>query len=472
MAIPQTTKDGAPDTKPATPVRRLYKRALDHHRAGRLDEAIKDYTDVVRLAALPTLSADLYNNLGVALRAQGRAHAALACYRRALTLRPKAADIYTNLGHVLRDLGKPTQAAEAHRRAVKYAPESPKLLLNAGLALRDAGQTSAALQHFNRAIKHDPTYALAQVEHARTRLSMGDWTTGFKALETRFALPGRNPRRSGIPAWNGEPLNNKTILINFEGGEGATLQFSRFTAALKHKGARVIMECPAHMAHVFKAMPSIDATLNLGASVSAIDVQVPLFSLGTHLDLQVDTLLAEKAYLSAPNLSGPKLDIPAQTRLVVGLAWSGGWSGRPVTGPARPRDIPLQELDALFSFPDIHLVSLERGQGTHDIVRLGLQPLINAIGSSIMDVADMALIIEQLDLVICVDSVAAHVAGAMGKPVWMLVPPGTDWCWLLDRDDSPWYPSMRIFRKSPDQPWAAVADSVRQALADVLKGAA
>lgn len=468
MTTPQKTGT-EPEATRTDQTRHIYERALGHHRAGRLNEAVKDYTSLVRAAPM---SADLYNNLGVALRALGRADAAVACYRRSLALRPGAAGVYTNLGNALRDLGEAARAVEAHRRAVKLAPKSPKALFNAGLALRDVDQTNAALEHFNRAIKLEPTYVLARVEHARTLLRMGDWKRGFKELEIRFALPGRDPRRKDTPTWNGSPLQDKTILINFESGEGMAVLFSRFATALKHMGAKVVMECPVHMAHLFSAAPDIDATLNLGAPATGVDVQIPLLSLPARLGIQVDNLPAETPYLAAPKFGAQTLDIHPQARLAVGLVWSGGWAGRPSRGPLRVSDMKLEDLDELFSIPDLQLVSLERGQGVGDIQNLGMQSLIVQGGASIMDVADLASVIDQLDLVICVDSVAAHVAGALGKPVWLLARPGADWCWLLDQGDSPWYPSMRIFRKRPDQSWADLVGTVRKALVDVIKGAA
>jgi len=175
--------------------KRVYESALKHHRAGRLDDAVKDYAKVVRISPL---SADVYNNLGVAWRTQGNAHGAIACYRRSWALRPGSAGVYTNLGNALRDLGEAARAVEAHRRAVKYAPKSPKALLGAGLALRDVGQGKAALEHFSRAITLEPTYAKCRVEHAQTPLQMGEWKRGFKELEIRFALPGKTP---GAKVW-------------------------------------------------------------------------------------------------------------------------------------------------------------------------------------------------------------------------------------------------------------------------------
>src|SRR3989339_366881 len=310
MIAPKTTATlRTPPSDPVTEVKRIYERALNHHRAGRIEEAIKDYTQVVRLSPM---SADVYNNLGVALRTAGRAHAAVACYRRSLALKPNGSGIYTNLGNALRDLGESARAVEAHRRAIKYAPNSPKALLNAGIALRDVGNAKDALEHFSRAIKLEPTYTLCRVEHALTLLQMGDWKRGFKELEIRFALPGRDPRRKDLTLWNGSPLQGNTILINYEGSVGTLIQFARFASALKHIGANVVMECPPHLTHLLAASPDIDATVPIGtplAKIPGVTTQIPLLSLPARLNVEVDNLPAEATYLSAPKLGGQTLNI-------------------------------------------------------------------------------------------------------------------------------------------------------------------
>jgi hypothetical protein len=304
---------------------------------------------------------------------------------------------------------------------------------------------------------------------------MGDWKRGFKELEIRFALPGRDPRRKDLPLWNGSPLSGQTILVNYEGSINTAVQFARFASALKHIGAKVVMECPPHMTHLLAASSDIDATVPLGtplANIPGVTTQIPLLSLPARLNVEVDNLPADAAYLSAPKLGGQSLNIHPETRLAVGLVWSGTWEGHPIKGPARPQDMALEDFDEIFVIPGLQLFALERGAGAGDIARLGLQPLVEPVGASLMDVADLATVIDQLDLVICVDSPAAHVAGALGKPVWMLSGPGADWSWLLDRTDTPWYPSMRLFRRAPAQTWTAAVSDVRKALTDVLKESA
>jgi len=464
---PQKPTDTSARSTQADEARRVYDLALEHHRAGRLDAAIKDYARVLGIA--PN-APDVYNNLGVALRSAGRPEAAVACYRRSLGIRPGAAGAYTNLGNALRDLGETAKAVEAHRRAVKYGPKSPKALYNAGLAFREGGHAQLALEHFNRAVKLEPTYAQCRVEHAVTLLQLGDWQRGFKELEIRFALSGRNPRRKDIEVWNGSPLQGRTILINYEGDEGTAVQFTRFAAVLKRGGAKVVMECPPHLTHLLSASPDIDATVNVGAKVTNVDVQIPLLSLPARLGTTLDTLPEETPYLTVPKIGGSALDIHPDTRLAIGLAWSRSWDGRVAKAPHRHGDMMLDDLMELAGIPGLQLFSLERGAGASDIARLGMQPLIEQAGQTLMDAADLASAIDQLDLLICTDSLAAHVAGALGKPVWMLLDTGAHWSWQLDRDDSPWYPSMRLFRRKAEEPWTTTVSRARQALTDVLKG--
>lgn len=464
---PPPTDDGTAGVHSrADDARRHYDLALEHHRAGRLDVAIKEYSLALRFQ--PN-SADTYNNLGVALRSAGRPEAAVACYRRSLALKTASTAVYTNLGNALRDLGDTSKAVEAHRRAVKHGPKSPKALYNAGLAFREGGHAQVAMEHFARAIKLEPSYAQCRVEHANTILQMGEWKRGFKELETRFAIKAQDVRREGIETWNGSSLQGKTILINAEGDEGRAVQFARFAAVLKRGGATVIWECAPHLAHLMAASPDIDKTVAIGEGVSA-DVQIPMLSLPARLGTQVDTVPEDVPYLNVPKVGATTLDIFPETRLALGLAWSGKWEGRSTQGPKKHGDMELDDLAELIGIPEIQVFSLERGAGASDISRLGLQPLVDQAGPTIMDLADMAATIHQLDLVVCCDSVAAHVAGALGKPVWMILDSGADWGWLLDREDSPWYPSMRIFRTKSDEPWSVAVSEVRKALMAILKG--
>jgi len=463
--MPQT--DGNVANTPDQKARFLYERALTHHRANRLDAAIENYTQAIELSPL---SADIYNNLGVALRANKRVKAAIACYRRSLSIKPNSASVYTNLGNALQDCGEFSHAAEAHRRAVKCAPQSAKAVFNAGRALNDAGESKTALAHFARAVKIEPNFTLAKLEYAKTLLRLGDWGRGFKGLNIRFNIPNLDPRRPNIPMWDGSSLQGKSVFINFEDSEGRLIQFLRFLPQLKRRGATIFVECPPHLNQLVEASPYVDGTPNPGTPVTGIDFQIPLLSLPLHLNTQVKNLGGTAGYLPMPKYGGHVLDVYPQTRLAVGLAWSGEWGGRSETIRDGVNKVQLDDFSALFGLPDLQLFSLELGHGARDIVRLGLQPIIEQTSSTIMDVADMAGIIHQLDLVICVDGVAAHVAGAMGKPVWMLTPSNSDWSWLLEQNNSPWYASMHLFRKGPNQPWIDAVNAIRHGLIDVLKG--
>lgn len=448
---------------------RIYKRAIALHQAGNVGDAIKGYAIALKLSPK---SSEIYNNLGVAMRAVGRPQAALACYRRSLSIAPGSASVYTNMGNALHDTKAYDRAVQAHLRAVKFAPKSAKIQYGAGRALADLGQNKEALKHFVEALKLQKDYPEARFEYAKAVLRSGDWATGFKHFGARVHLPKQDPRRKGIDVWDGSSLDGKTILVNYEGDEGALVQYLRFVRLLKKKGARVLVESPPYFNQLLSASADIDGTPNPGADVDGVDVQIPLLSLPRAFGVTVENIPAAEGYLPLPLFTGQKIEIQLGMRLVVGLVWSGNWAGRSASGPEQPGDVKLEDLAELFGIEGVQLVSLELGLGTKDIDELGFQPLMDQAGSAIMDVADMAGIIDQLDLLICVDSVAAHVAGAMGKPVWMLTRPGANWGWLEGRDDSPWYASLSLFRKGPDQDWTDVVSSIRQALMTILKGAA
>ncbi len=468
MATSENISNAPKDARrsaPASAIAKVYERAVEHHRAGRLMEAVREYARVLRRAP----NAEVYNNLGVALRALDKPHGAAACYRRALALKPEAANIYTNLGNVLRDLGDTARALEAHRRAIKYAPQSPQALFNAALALRATGQVKAALGQFNAALKIEPAYATCRVERAITLLQLGDWPRGFAELENRFALPGRDPRRKGLALWDGAPLKGASILVNYEGNEAVAIQFSRFAAALKSMGARVVMECPEHLIHLFAATAAIDATILPRAPITNVDVQIPLLSLPSRLKVSLDTLPAEIPYLSRPKSTVAPPSVLPHTRLAVGLAWSGRGDAMSQQTRNTAQNMMLEDFAEIFAIPNLQFFALEHSSATDDIARLGLQALIENADASIVDVANLAAVIEQLDLVICDESsLCAHVAGALGKPVWMVAGPQADWCWLMGREDSPWYPSLRLFRHASPHDAANSVSAIRKALMDIL----
>lgn len=439
-----------------------YQLALAHHRKGNLELAVRHYATAVRLTPY---APEVYNNFGVALRALGRIQGAVTCYRRSLALRPQAAGVLTNLGNAFRELGETERAIAAHLRALKLAPGNASTCFNAALAFRDGGDTKLALENFEKSLTLDPTNHHAQIEMGITLLKTGKWQEGFTLFEARTRLPENAPSRKNIPTWQGASLAGKSLLITAEGNMGTLVLMARFARLLKQSGARIVMEAPLPMVELLALSHDIDQVIAVDETVAGIDFQIPLLSIPARLGTTIETLPNETPYLGARGVPSLELDIEPGIKLAVGLLWNGGG--------ANPRrrfgQCKLQDLMEIVALPGVRAFSLEPASTQGEIAEIGVQDLIESAGARAGNLAQLAGIIEQLDLVIAVDSIAAHVAGSLGKPVWLLADQGAEWCWLLDREDSPWYPSMRIFRKSANEDWSALASRGRKALQDILK---
>ncbi len=452
-------------TSAKSDVETLYDQALKHHEAGSLTEAANAYARVLRLRPLLP---EVHNNFGVVLRALGRPHAAIACYRRSLAIRPNVAGVLTNLGNAFRDLGLTDQSLQAHKRALALVPGSPNALFNAALAHRDKGDIKTALSYLKETTEKNPNHPDARFEMGLTLLVSGEWKDGFNALDIRLKRPGMDPRRPDMPMWGGEAISGKTILIIGEGNAGTIILLARYAAVLKKLGARVMFEAPKSVEKLLRLVPDIDAVIEPGEPVYGIDLQVPLLSIPARLGTTVRTVPNRVPYLTAPAVPPRDLNVEPTCRLAVGISWTGkGPDGQKT--PLRETPCTLEDLLELAAVPGARLFSLER-EGEAEIRALGVEVLVENAATGLDDLAALAGVIEQLDLVITTESPIAHLAAALGKPVWLMAGPGGEWCWLLERDDSPWYPNMQIFRKTGTEKWPDVTSRVRLALAEVLKG--
>lgn len=439
-----------------------YKLALEHHRAGRLADAVREYARTVRLSPY---SPDAYNNFGVALRAIGRPHGAIACYRRSLGIRPRSAGVLTNLGNAFRDLGLISQSIAAHERALKLSPVTANMHFNAALAFRDGGQVEKALEHFQKALALDPANLEIKMEMGISLLRAGEWKEGFQLYETRLKIPRFAQKNISIPLWKKEPLNGKTLLITHEGSPGTQILMTRFARNLKLAGAKIIMEAAEKSAPLLRLSPDIDEVVNIGAKVSNADYQIGLLSIPGRLNITVDNIPGETPYLRPPVQLGKELAISPGIKLALGLVWSDKWAGG---AHKKSEECRLEDLMEIVGLPGIDAFSLAQSQIAQEIDEIGVGELITNAVEENDDFAGVAALIEQLDLVITVDGVVAHVAGALGKPTWLLLAPGADWCWLLDRNDTPWYPNIKIFRKTQQEGWKDLAARVRKSLHDII----
>lgn len=436
---------------------RLFQEAASHQAAGHLDKAVASYA---RTLALQPLDSRAYNNLGVALRAQGKPQAALASYRRARALKPEDPSLHSNMGNVLRTLGRLEEAAASIRRSVGLQPEAADPWRNLGLVLRDLGELDEAIDCFDRALALRPDHVDTLWDRTYARLLAGDFERGFAGYEVRWGLGEAAPRGFEQPMWDGAALDGRTILLYTEQGYGDTIQFARFVPMVAARGGRVVLECKAEMRALLQNLPGVAEIALKGDDLPPYDVQAPLGSLPWLFGTRLDTLPATVPYLTAPAGPGPRIESAPGIKARVGIAWGGS----PTQKNDRNRSLPLVRFLELAERPDVALYSLQKGARIRELVDSGAGALIRDLDPHMGDFADTARLIDSLDLVITVCTSVAHLAGALARPVWILLPFAADWRWLRYREDSPWYPTARLFRQERPGDWPGVFERVGRAL--------
>jgi Tfp pilus assembly protein PilF len=434
-----------------------FRAAAGHQSAGRLEEALTDYAKAL---ALNPSDARAYNNMGVALRALGRPEAALASYRRSPALRQDDPGLFSNMGNILRHLGRQAEAAECLRRSVALRPDSADSWRNLGLVLRDLGELEEAIACFDRADALRPNHTDTIWDRAYAYLLKGDLAAGFAGYEVRWGLAEAKPRGFSQPQWRGEDLAGRTLLVYAEQGFGDTIQFARYLPRLAGKGGRVVAECQPELMELLAGIPGVERFVAKGDALPDFDLQCPLVSLPHILGTVLETVPAEIPYLSVAPSDGQRIETAPGISARIGLAWGGS----PTHKNDRNRSIPFEHFLRLAERPDTMLYSLQKGGRTEVLQSMACAALIRNLAPRIESFADTARFVEQLDLVVTCDTSVAHLAGALGKPVWVLLPFAPDWRWLRERTDSPWYPTMRLFRQTAPGDWAEVFDAVRAAL--------
>jgi Flp pilus assembly protein TadD len=465
---------------------------------GRSSEASQCYQRVMQLA--PGHS-EIYNRLGVALLAQGRADEALASYRQAIELnpshaeahfnlgaaflqhqnfeasiapfqeavklKPDYAEAHSNLGSACLNLDRYDDAIASFRRALELKPENAEFHYNLGSALLLQGKNGDAAASFRRAVELAPNHANAQWNLATLMLAEGDFNRGWPKLEWRWRTGGQAPREFTKPIWGGDSLQERTILLTAEQGLGDTIQFIRYATIVKSQGANVIVECPPPLLKLLATCPGIDQLIGQGIDrIPNFDVHLPLISLPGVLRTNLSNIPANVPYLFADSdLVKQWRDKLAHTQgFRVGICWR-GQAGPP---PYRRRHIPVEKFAALTEVSGVQLVSLQKGEDpSASATAEGKLTIFNPgddIDQANGPFMDTAAIMKNLDLVITADTSIAHLAGALGVPVWVALPFAADWRWLRDRSDSPWYPTMRLFRQPAPNDWTSVFKEIQSAL--------
>ena len=492
-----------------------FKQATALLDRGLYDEAEGYFREVLRL--WPDHPGAL-NNLGTAVWRQGRIHEAEDFHRRALVLDPNDHAILNNLGNILWEQGRLDEAVRYYRQAIQLRPDSPEALMNFGVTLSDLGEfdealhwireslrlqpdppgshvnlgnlharqgdVDAALDCYEQALRLRPDFPEARRNRAYLWLTRGDFERGWPEHEWRLKcaelllLPVNSPR------WTGEDLGGRSILLVAEQGLGDTLQFIRFAPLVKERNGRVVVACPKPLMRLVARCPGVDRVVDWKSALPECDVHAPLLSLPAILETTLANVPAE-SYLSVDSGSVERWQ-PIVAAALRRCEWGGTegankpdrvfkigivWQGNRGHKGDRWRSFPLTHFAHLAKVPGVRLISLQKSDGSEQLAGLGGQFAVaeltrrNKGRKDRRDFLDTAAVMSQLDLVVTPDSALAHLAGGLGVRVWVPLSTVGEWRWLIDRDDSPWYPTLRLFRQTAFGDW----NSVFQRMADALR---
>jgi len=439
----------------------LIERGNVLSKLSRYEEALASYDRV--LVSKPEDIAAL-NNRGNALSNLKRYEEALSSYDRVLLLGPNRAEALNNRGSALLNLQQYEDALVSFDRALEIKPDYAEALNNRGNVLQQLGRYEEAVASYDRAVALNPDYASAHYNESLCRLRMGDFAEGWRQQEWRWRDEQfDSPKRDfAQPLWLGESaIAGKTVLLHAEQGLGDTVQFCRYAKLVAAKGATVLLEVPPALEPLLAQLDGVNQLLRKGEPLPAFDYHCPLLSLPLAFNTRLDNIPADIPYLySDPARVGQwQAKLGPETVSRIGLMWAGNAAHK----NDHNRSIALLEFVTLVS-GQAQFVSLQKELRPGDDKILSQRPQLHHFGDELNDLADTAALIDLMDVVITVDTSIAHIAGAMGKAVWILLPFNPDWRWLLEREDSPWYPTARLFRQPAIGEWSSVLQRVSHEL--------
>jgi Tfp pilus assembly protein PilF len=476
-------------SEPRARAQRLLDRGNTLARGGDMAAAERSFAEAV---AADESWAEAHFNLGFARRSLGRAGDAASCWRRALELKPALASArinlggllletgdaagaeeqfravlanepesvpaLVNLGNALRDRGDAKEAIAAYRRAIALQPGLAAAHGNLALALRDLGELSDSEAAYRRAIALQPDYATARKDLGLLLLLTGRWREGWDEYRWRWKTRWHVRRKLPCPAWTGGGVRGKSVLLHAEQGLGDTIMFCRLAAAVAALGADVTLEAQPELVRLLAGLKGPSRITARGGDPPQADAEAPLMDLPFILKLEPDTVPAETPYLAPdPGRARRWRDWLGEPRgLTVGLVWQ----GNPRSNAELGRSPPLAAFSPLADIPGIRLIALQKGPGREQLAALPPGMTVATPGEDFDSgpdaFLDTAALMQSLDLVVSSDTAPAHLAGALGRPVWIALRHTPDWRWGLDRRDSPWYPTARLFRQPRLGDWGAV----------------
>ena len=447
----------------------LLDRGFELHRQGQLAQAQSIYEQV--LATQPA-HFDALHLLGVIAYQNKQLDLSLSLIRKAMTINPNYASAHSNLGNTLKELNRVEEALVSFERAIELDPDFEMPHNNRGLVLQDMGRVDEALISYDRAIALKPGYAEACWNKSLALLLAGDLAQGWEMFEWRWKAEktGLKARDLPAPLWLGEQdISGKTLLIHPEQGLGDTIQFCRYAKLAKERGARVVMCVPKALMLLLSGLEGVDELVEVGQALPHFDYHCPMMSLPLAFNTKLDTIPLSKGYLKADPIKSEawRARLGPKTRARVGLVWNGGFrADQPELWAANGRrNVELSLLAASLNHLDVDFYSLQKGEPAESEIKgreLEFWPGGNFhnYAHEFKDFSDTAALIDNLDLVVAVDTSTAHVAAALGKPTWILNRFDTCWRWLLNRNDSPWYDAVKLYRQDNSRHWRPVLQQV------------
>ncbi len=441
-----------------------FTKALQLHQTGRLLEALACY----QRALQDGVTSDILLNVGALLHELGRHLEALEIYQQALKLAPLSPSIHHNRGNTLLALDQCEEAVISYRQAAILLPDSPEPLVPMGMALERLLRHDEAMECYHVALTRDPGCAEAHWNKALLHLKLGQFEEGWNEFKWRWQKKGytTQARDFGVPVWSGEPLDGKSILVHTEQAFGDTIQFARYLPFVAARSGYVILEAPLPLCELLHTMPAVLEMVPTGSPTPRCDRHIPLMSLPGIFGTTVETIPNKTPYILPPRerLDTWKRLLAPYATFKAGIVWAGRKE------PDPRRSCSLTDLAPLATIRGITFFSLQMGDAANELSTPPPGMKIVDLTANIRDFADTAAFIDYLDLVITIDTSVAHLSGAMGKPTFVLLPYIADWRWMLKRPDSPWYPTLRLYRQTTRESWLEPVKDMALAVSRMLAG--
>jgi tetratricopeptide (TPR) repeat protein len=410
-----------------------------------------------------------YCNLGLALIETGHFDESITYCQKAIELRPSFAEAYCNLGYALIKKGHFDESITYCQKAIELRPSFAEAYYNLGCAFEEKGHFDKAITCYQKTIELNPSFAEAHFDISLILLLLGNFKEGWKKYEWRWKRKAyiQYCRNFSKPLWNGSEIKGLTILLQCEQGLGDTVQFFRYAPLIAQKGAKVIVDCQRELVSLLKNTEGEQQVIVQGEELPEFDVYCPLLSLPLIFNTTLETIPAKIPYIIVDSLLAQKWEDKVQydnSKLKIGLVWA----GRPEHKKDLNRSCSLDNFSPLAELGDISCYSLQKGAASEQAKNPPKGMKFIDYTEEIIDFSDTAALMENLDLIVSVDTSVVHLAGALGKPTWTLLPFAPDWRWMLNREDSPWYPTMRLFRQPSFGDWESVIVKVKDELLKLL----